>query len=306
MSRPRIEVALDGVLARSPAQPLFAWRADRQLRVLAYHDVVDGDRFDAQMRHLATRMHPVSASDVCRALDGATLPRGAVLVTFDDGDRSVLERGLPVLQAHGIPAVVFVIAGLVDTQRPFWWDEVRELLRRGARTPELHGMDGNEAVRRLKRVPNAERLAALERLRLSVAPEVVRTPQLTAGELRQLEHLGCEIGNHTTTHPCLDRCDDDVVREELVRAHGQLSAMCDLAPRLFAYPNGNVDPRVPPVLRELGYEAAFLFDHKASSRRVRDRMAISRLRVDSTTSMDRFRTILSGLHTAIHRARGLA
>jgi hypothetical protein len=35
-----------------------------------------------------------------------------------------------------------------------------------------------------------------------------------------------------------------------------------------------------------------------------DRFAVSRLRVNSSATNDRFQTIVSGLHPAIHRIRG--
>lgn len=301
------ESFMDALLVRSPAQPMLRWHAERTLRVLAYHDVADGGQFEAHMRYVAGQMYPVSADLVCEALEGgAELPRGAVLVTFDDCDRSVLERGLPVLSAFRIPAVVFVIAGVIGTEDPFWWVEVRELLGIGASCEgfEPSGPDG--AVRRLKQLPNAERLSRIACLRRSVAPSAVRRRQLAAMELVQLEEGGCEIGNHTLTHPCLDRCSDAEVRVEVVRAHEHLARMGSRVPRLFAFPNGNTDPRVPALLHELGYQAAFLFDHSTNPLPASDRFAISRLRVDSTTSLDRFRTIVSGLHPAIHRIRGLS
>ena len=76
------------------------------------------------------------------------------------------------------------------------------------------------------------------------------------------------------------------------------------APRTFAYPNGDWDGRAEEALADAGYEAAFLFDHRANPATPRHPLRISRLRVNSTTSPGRFATIVSGLHPALHRARG--
>jgi hypothetical protein len=87
------ETWFDRFLFHSPAQPLFGRRAARKLVVLAYHDVQDVARFESQMRYLEAETNPVSVDLFLRASCGEEpLPKRAVLVTFDDADRSVYER----------------------------------------------------------------------------------------------------------------------------------------------------------------------------------------------------------------------
>jgi peptidoglycan/xylan/chitin deacetylase (PgdA/CDA1 family) len=131
----------------------------------------------------------------------------------------------------------------------------------------------------------------------------VRQRQLEKDELGLLQDAGVEIGNHTWTHPCLDRCSDDVLRAEIRKAHLALTDVLGRPPRAFAYPNGNWDLRAERELERLGYGAAFLFDHRLA-RLPADPLRLSRLRVSSDTSLDRLATIISGLHPALHRARG--
>lgn len=302
----RLERTLDAVLRRSPAQPSFLRRASSGLVVLAYHEVADADAFTWQVEYLRTCMHPVSLADVIEAIRSRRdLPRRAVLITFDDGDRTVYERALPILRERGVPAVAFVIAGLLGTDTPFWWREVEELLRRGGRVPGLP-LDPAECKRRLKRVPNDERLTLMERLRLSVAGPPVTMRQLQNSEVAALEAEGVAIGNHTFTHPCLDRCTDEAVATELVRAHEKLASVLGKAPVAFAYPNGNPDARGARLLAGLGYGAAFLFDHRIGRFPPPDRFRMSRVRIGSKTSPDRFRILVSGLHSSIHRLIGRA
>lgn len=66
-------------------------------------------------------------------------------VTFDDGFRSVMERGAPVLDRLGVPATLFVTSGFVDGEidaptaepggrgelAPLDWDGIRALAARG-------------------------------------------------------------------------------------------------------------------------------------------------------------------------------
>jgi peptidoglycan/xylan/chitin deacetylase (PgdA/CDA1 family) len=278
----------------------------RRLVVLADHGVDDVGLFRRQTDYLRERMNPVAIDEVIAVQQGAgELPPRAVLVTFDDGDRTTYDHALPILRERGVPAVVFVVGGLIGTADPPWFHEARELVRRGAAASGITAGSPDEVVRVLKQVSNEERIRVMEQLRASIGERVTQA-QLRPEELREMEMGGIAVGNHTHTHPCLDRCGDAGVAEELTRAHEALTEWLGHPPRAFAYPNGNGDPRAERVLEELGYGAAFLFDHRIGAFPAANRFRISRVRVNSTTSMTRFRNIVSGLHPFIHHALGRA
>ncbi|HEY7661157.1 MAG TPA: polysaccharide deacetylase family protein [Actinomycetota bacterium] len=296
---------LDAVLRWSPAQSIYHRRASDRLAVLAYHGVDDPGRFEQHLDRVRQGAAAVSLDDVLAAFSGGrSLPDRAVLITFDDGHRSVLELAMPLLMERGMPAVAFVVAGVVDSDRPFWWTEVIDLAGNGGVVDEMAGLDPADLVRALKRVPDDRRRAAIAELGRTASAPAAPLPQLTSADLRTLESAGIAIGNHTWGHPCLSRCDAGTCRAEIEEAHRMLSNVLGHEPRSFAYPDGDRDDRAAVVLRELGYEAAFLFDHRLSPRRPADTMAVSRLRVNSTTTLDRFDTIASGLHPSLHRVRG--
>lgn len=295
---------LDAVLYRSPAQPLFLWRASHRLTVLAYHGVDDPERFDQHLRYLTQVMHPVTIEDVCAAVERRrSLPKRAVLVTFDDGDRSLVDVALPLLRARRVPAVAFVVAGLIDTDQAPWWIDVAHWVQHGGVADGLANKAPQDVVRTLKSLPDTHRLAALDQLRRTAKTPAPGVPQLRRDDLARLEAGGVTIGNHTFTHPCLNQCDDRTVVSEVARAHERLTELLGRAPRSFAYPNGNGDVRVEETLATLGYEAGFLFDHRVCALPVSRRFGISRVRVNSWTHPHRFRIITSGLHPAIHTAR---
>jgi len=171
---------------------------ERALRVLMYHKVNDlwpnpttvpTRAFAEQMALLGQLGYtPVSLDSVRDYyLDGAPLPPGAVLITFDDGYRDNLENALPILREHGYPAVVFVPIGYLDDRRPLPhedslrllgvrnetvdWDALAELEAGGIRV-ESHGI----AHRPLSDLEPAE--AARE---------------ITLSKLRLEERLGREV-----------------------------------------------------------------------------------------------------------------
>lgn len=293
----------DALLRHSPAQVWFHRRAADRLAVLGYHGVEDSAVFEAHLDLLQQRFVPVSLERVEEAAHGGwALPAHSVLVTFDDGDRSVYTHALPLLVARGIPAVCFVIPGLVGTETPFWWDEVEHLVRHGGTTHRVSPTRPAITVHTLKLLPEHERQLALAELRTTATVPSPWQRQLTGVELRELEEGGVIVGNHTMTHPCLDRCDDDQVRTEVLEAHDRLTELIGRPPTCFAYPNGNADERAHRFLAQVGYRSGFLYNHRLAALGACHPLRIDRLRVSSQTSVDRLETILSGLHPALFRA----
>jgi peptidoglycan/xylan/chitin deacetylase (PgdA/CDA1 family) len=273
--------------------------------VLAYHRIEEPTTFRRQVEYLSRSRTIVSAwevLDACRS-PGKALSPDAVLITFDDADRTLLQEGLPVLREYGAPALAFVVAGHLGTRRPFWWREV-ELLLEGGAIAAGYPANSQDMVRVLKSVPDAERRRAVRHLRRSAPAVTPEETQLTGDELKTLREGGIEIGNHTMTHPILDRCSPRRIRSEILRAHGKLTDIMGSQIRAFAYPNGNWHFEAERVLRELEYQGAFLFDHRCSDFPPQNRFRISRVRVGSGTPLGRFRLIVSGLHPMIHHAAG--
>src|SRR5687767_8705425 len=121
------------------AAPLFDARP--RVRVLTYHRFGEGRRapftvsaadFERQMRLLAQSGKAVSLDGLRAHLDGRrALPDGAVLVTMDDGDPSVLEIAAPILKRHGVPATAFVLGGEPEGFELMTGEQLRRLPEHG-------------------------------------------------------------------------------------------------------------------------------------------------------------------------------
>jgi glycosyltransferase involved in cell wall biosynthesis/peptidoglycan/xylan/chitin deacetylase (PgdA/CDA1 family) len=127
------------------ARSMEYWRGVREaggipdrssLRVLSYHAVSDlhgrgvlepyGIPLDQLRQHLASLtawgFHPVFPEEFAAFAAGlATLPRRAVLLTFDDGYADLVEAAA-ALSAEGVGALVFAVSGLLGGQND--WDRV--------------------------------------------------------------------------------------------------------------------------------------------------------------------------------------
>jgi peptidoglycan/xylan/chitin deacetylase (PgdA/CDA1 family) len=79
-----------------------------------------------------------------------SLPERAVLLTFDDGYRSMLDTALPILRAYGFPSVLFVPVSYIGSKNSFDadlepeepicdWDDLKEL-QGGKVSIQSHGV----------------------------------------------------------------------------------------------------------------------------------------------------------------------
>lgn len=279
-------------------------RPDR-VRILAYHDITDISRFERHLCHLSTHWSPVSGADMAAAWQGEPLPQRAVWVTFDDAYSSVIERALPLLCRYHVPATLFVCPGYVDTMTPYWWDILVQGASAGSVCDGLGRPESPTSVLvRAKSLPDSERRGLVERVASNLTASMgvePRQPHPTSADLRAWTAAGHELGNHTWDHPCLDRCDPETQREQIRRAHAWLLERFPIATRSFAYPNGNVTSVARAVLDDLGYHLAAAFDHRIASLHG-DPLCLSRLRVEGKAEIERFRSIVSGAHSAAYHA----
>jgi peptidoglycan/xylan/chitin deacetylase (PgdA/CDA1 family) len=314
--------------------PLTRGRAARRLAVLTFHDVTDASVFRAQLDRLRRTASPVSLDEVEAAVrGGAPLPPHAVLVSFELGHRTAATTALPALAACGIPAVAFVVAGLVDTEQPYWWHEAEYLAEHGGWARGLSsrpqngrngqggsggpgGPAGRGGVGRYGRVaaalaalPDPDRRRSLQELRVTARRQAPGAPQLTSADLRALRDAGVALGNHSLGHARLDSCDDYALREEVQGGHHRLARLTGEEPHAFAYPDGAFDGRAEPLLRGLGYSSAFLtdgalFDLRGTDGVRPDPLRISRLQVNTGTPRGLFDGVLAGWNPAARRLRG--
>ena len=178
---------------------------------------------------------------------------------------------------------------IASSPAPLWWEEVETLAGMGAKSVKVPARDASSLVRMLKRMPDEHRLAIMDELRTSaLLTSPPESSYLRREDLGRLEQMGIEIGNHTQTHPCLPRCPADKMERNSLRMNDRLEAMLGHLPRAFAYPNGDWDGRAEHVLTKLGYEAAFLFDHRLAEVKNAHPLRISRLRTNDADSPDRF------------------
>ncbi len=168
--------AIQNLLSHAVAAPDDA---PQSFRVLCYHDV-DDDLMDAfktrpEPTSVATKelirhftwlknngYHPVSLQQIIDARAGrTTLPDKAVLLTFDDGYKSVYTKVFPLLKLFNFPAVIAIVGKWMETQpgEPVLfgdnllprdhiadWDDIRTMVNSGLVEVASHSYDLHKGI----------------------------------------------------------------------------------------------------------------------------------------------------------------
>lgn len=124
--------------------------------VLAYHRFGEGQgamyvtpgRFEAQMAYLAEHGYRVvRLTELREFLTGAQpLPRRAVVITIDDGYRSIYHHAFPVLRRYGFPATVFIYTGYIGNGG-LTWAQLEEMRDSGLIDIQSHSRSHDNLTR---------------------------------------------------------------------------------------------------------------------------------------------------------------
>lgn len=213
--------------------------------VLTYHrvgDVADDPHrlavsyahFVEQIEVIAAGHQTLTAAELAaRVRTRSSLPRRAVIVTFDDGYAETHALAEPVLSAMRIRATSFLCSDSIGLGSEYPWD---------ARLPE-QAPDSREPGHEVGHAPRESRRV------------------LGSAEILELEARGVfEFAAHTRTHPRLSDLDEAAQRDEITGGKASLETLLGHAVRTLAYPHGghrDFDSTSSDLASEAGFDAAF-------------------------------------------------
>lgn len=114
--------------------------------ILEYHQITDEQvepegevynvppaEFAAQLDYLQAQGYTtITLQDFMRVVHGkGTLPEKPIVLTFDDGYADNYTTMLPILEAHGMKAVVYVITNEIGRKNYLTFDQLKDMQRRG-------------------------------------------------------------------------------------------------------------------------------------------------------------------------------
>jgi peptidoglycan/xylan/chitin deacetylase (PgdA/CDA1 family) len=188
--------------------------------------------------------------------------RPVAAVTFDDGFQNTHAVAFPILERFGIPATVFLVTDLVDSENTVWFCRIHEAL---CRTPlkqvewegtayDLSSVANRASThsaiqRRLKEDPHPQLIAKMRRLVESLGddprkPILNGSPYRMLGttEIREMLASGLiDFGAHTCSHAILSGLATVERQREISDSLEAVGRLTGVPCRLFAFPNGGAN-----------------------------------------------------------------
>ena len=207
-----------------------------------YHDAKP-TVFAKHIAYLSRHYAIISLDTLVAAIyqkDFSHIPAKSVVITIDDGHAGNIEL-LPLFKQYRIRPTLFVCTQIINTHRHFWF--------------KIDGQSKAERER-LKRLPNAERLAYLKQTD-DFEPEHVY-PDRQALNITEMKEMteSVDFQPHTRLHPILPHCTETECRQEILGSKVDLEKLLGTECFHFSYPNGDYTEREIEIVKAGGFRSA--------------------------------------------------
>jgi peptidoglycan/xylan/chitin deacetylase (PgdA/CDA1 family) len=316
----------EGLLRAARAGGLFALSRQvsrKSLRILAYHGLwttpgyqygnhlfIRPEQFEQRMTWLKNSRYPVlPLGEAVRRLDEGSLPDHAAVITIDDGWSSTYTHLLPILEALGLPATVYITTWYSDNQLPVVNVAVDYILRRAGQSPN----DGSAIAAEIVKLPSLSQRE--QALRKCAARFGVTTEEWLEGrqfhvmstvEIREAARRGLDVQLHTHRHRS-SHADSDHLAREIADNRAALARACGEPEQSFShfcYPSGVAHSSAAAVLEGIGIRSATLVEEGINPRGTNP-YRLRRFLDGRSVSETEFQAYLSGAYHMIRSAAKL-
>jgi peptidoglycan/xylan/chitin deacetylase (PgdA/CDA1 family) len=200
------------------------------------------------------------------ALHAGRVPAYAVVLTFDDGYRSVYQEAFSLLRARGLPATVYLVTDVIDNRGLVWVNALLWLLQtegdsiRHSLASSLGlsaSLSGDDFIRAaLAECAPSEIESAIRQAAAGAGIDLRQVAErarlyLSRSEITEMASSGITFGNHTGSHPNLGRLTPADQQEELARAEAILVGLPGHVASC-AYPFGAHDAGSSALAQSMG------------------------------------------------------
>lgn len=278
--------------------------------VLMYHGVADDNvnianniwlqvktsDFKKQMEYIKENYNPIHLDNIGEEFSSK---KPNIVVTFDDGYRNNYINAFPILKQLGIPATIFTVTSMIDSNDIFWFDRLRVVLKKcGLSDKEIsetnrpyktcHPHDVDMKVNDFL----DERYKGWEYL-LNTDNVLNTYGSLTSNMILEMDSSGLiKFGSHTHRHEIVTSMG---IKEFEISLRSSLEKFKKLgiAPsNYFCFPNGWYNSSHIEILKKCGFNGA-VTTKRGSYGLSSDSYQIPRIGVGRQHSLDRFATMIA-------------
>jgi peptidoglycan/xylan/chitin deacetylase (PgdA/CDA1 family) len=308
----------------------FHWTMREKVLILTYHrfsreknpSKVSGEEFAAHLEYLKKYNRVLSLTETVERLsNGKSLPRGATVITIDDGYADAFEIAFPILKRYEMPATLYAVTDFLDGKCWLWTDLMRYVLTATQNENLTVEFESGEKIEtnladeqqrlqvagrvnsRLKKLPNEEKDAKIKEIAAVLS---VRIPALPTDEFapinweqaREMDTSGLSIESHTVTHPILTNISQTELDYELQTSKKRLETALSREVENFCYPNGSFNAQVRRSVENAGYKCAVTTNYGFNEKQT-NQLALNR--IDALPAIENFAQSVSGFEAMKQR-----
>jgi len=247
-------------------------RSSHGITILAYHDISEGKDLYLSVPEKVFEMHIkfllknkyniISLKRAAMMLKtGERIPKKTVVITFDDGYKSMFTTVFPLVKKNQIPITIFLSVKPLMTGRPLFVDELRFVFENTLEKKldltsfglQQYSIDIDSE--RLKAISDIDQYgkrkcneskdqiiaAVFTALKVDREDSRLKNIMLNWNEVKEMNKHGVTFGAHTISHPNLTKISQEEARTELSESKKIIERNIGENVDFFAYPYGSND-----------------------------------------------------------------
>lgn len=238
-----------------------------------------------------------------------------VIITFDDGLKSVVENAYPIMKKLGAKGCFYIISDILGKNQFVWTDHLEVFLGTHKTSYFEFKFEGeinkyllnsendiqkaySNIKNQLRVLPNKNRLQLLKQFELPMdninfEKDLRDYLVIEQNDLRVLNKNYLEVGGHTKTHPLLKYIEDDEYYDELFMSKKKLGEIIGYDIHHLCYPGGSYNEKIIQLTKNYGYKTGVLIEQGFNTLKT-DIYRLKRINVENNYIVFKYK--LSGLY----------
>ncbi len=231
---------------------------NNQGTVILYYHEINRSYFYRHIDHLRKKFDIISLDEFYKRKNNEENLKNTMVITFDDGFKSIFDEVFPVIKKFKIPVLIYLISDIVGTNKKFRWMK-RE----------------NDSKSKKEK---AERIS------------------LNWKEINKMLRSGhISIGSHTKTHPNLTKKSLKSSKEEIEGSKKTLEEKLNTDTiRHFSYPYGKFSEKHKKIVKNAGFITASTTISGYNNTNT-DQYELKRIGIGKTDSIPVIETKINGI-----------